>query len=218
MLTMTRMVCPPGAAFDQPGQRAREAMEIGQLVPFDQPLDIFLHPAAEQRHEPERLAALARVGVKPVQRLQPDQRELDRVLARVRLGRKMPSQIGPDRQRLDQVDRAFRRAQRRDVAAPVKVPFQNGPMPHTEHDVGIGQWDIEQRTKRRGIGAQAHAKVDMRRDDAEQFALLRGRRSRTVRLEGSESVSEKSERLGRVGRITIGMMIGKERSHEALLK
>jgi hypothetical protein len=84
-----------------------------------------------------------------------------------------------------------------------------------EDEIRICERFAEQGLKRSRVGAEADAKIDVRRDHAHERTLFRrGRQfARHARVVG---IPEKGECLGRVGRITIRMMLGGKSGHVAL--
>ncbi len=74
-----------GHRIQEVGESAAEPVEIGQVVPLPEALDIFVHSPAQERNEANGLRLFVRSGVKLMERLQPDERELDGVLTVVAL-------------------------------------------------------------------------------------------------------------------------------------
>ena len=81
--------------------------------------------------------------MKLTQRLEPDQRELDGVFAVMCVVSKMTLGMGTSGEGIDEPSRADGAPQRRDVIAPVEIPFQARAMTDAEDQVIFRQRLIE---------------------------------------------------------------------------
>ena len=160
--------------MEQIAKRTAEPMEVFEIVPLGEALDIIMQGAAKKRHKADWLWLTGRM--KLVDRLEPKERELDGVLALMRLGQKMSRGIGASREEVDQIGGADGATQWRDIIAPVEIPFQRRAMPDTENKIRVRERFFEQRTESGGIGRKADPEINVGRDDANQGGLLRRRR------------------------------------------
>ena len=85
-------------------------------------------------------------------------------------------------------------------------------MTDAEDEIRICERFAEQGLKRSRVGAEADAKIDVRRDHANQRAVTGCGRNRAP-VERGESLAKKRKRLGGVAWITVWMMLGGQGSH-----
>jgi len=129
------------------------------------------------------------------------------MLAVMRFMKKIVRRVCFRNEGIDQIGRAGRGAQRRNVIAPVEIPFEMRAMADAENDISIDERRFHERTKGRGVGTETDAKIDMGSDHTEEGTLFRSGRQ-LVHRTGGEGVPEKREGFDRIGRIAVGMMLG----------
>lgn len=151
------------------GQSAGQPMKIIEVVPFGETFDVGIEPAAKKRNEAKTFRRLG--GMEAMQRLEPEERELDGMFALVCVGSKEARGFRMGREMLDKFRRASDVAERRDVIAPIKIPFEGRTVSHAEDQVGISERFFEQRPESGGVGAQADAEIDVGRDNAKQGSV-----------------------------------------------
>jgi len=195
--------------LEKRGEMAAEPVEIVEVVPFDEALDVGVESAAEEGHEAEFVRAFG--GVQLMEGLKPEQGELDGVLAFMRFRREIARGIGIGREGIDEIGRADGASERGEVIAPIEVPLEVRAVADAEDEVGVGERRVEERPERGGVGAEADAKIDVRGDDAGQGTVFGRGRQRAGRG-GGEGFAEKREGFDGTGGVAIGMMPGGERS------
>jgi len=198
--------------FEDAGQRAAEPVEIGEIVPAGHAFDIIGHAAAQERDEADGFFFREFPRMKLMERLEPNQREFDGMFAVMRPMKKVARGIGFGNEGVDDLGRADGAAQRRDVIAPVEIPFEMRAMADAENDVGVGKRRFQERAKGGGVGADADTKINVGSDDARERNFWRSGRQ-LVRRAGGEGLAEKREGLCGLGGIAGGVMLGGESRH-----
>ena len=193
-------------------KRAAEAVEIGEVVPIGEAFDVRVHAAAKERNEVDRFFRADFRRMELMERLEPEQGELDGMFAVVGFVKEVAGGVGLGREGVDEFGRADGASQRRDVIAPVEIPFEVRAVADAEDNIGVGGRGFEKGTKGGGVGAEADTKVDVGGDYAKEGTFLRCG-GQLVRGAGGEGVAEKSEGFDGVGGIAVRVMLGGEGGH-----